>query len=274
MQDINETEAFALDGFLMLAVLAFFGIAGFIVLKAFGAILVPFAMILFSGFTIVNPNDCKVVTFFGQYIGTISKNGFLWTVPLTLKERVSYRFVNFSTDKIKVNDLKGNPIEIAAIVVWRVSNAARSVFNVDDYRVFVANQSDMAVRSIAAQYPYDAEDGASLRGHTGEIVEKLESELQEKLGIAGITVREVRISHLAYAPEIAAAMLRRQQAEAVLQARRFLVENALTIVDGVLAHFTKSQLTNVSDDQKVALINNLLVTLTADREAHPVLNVG
>ena len=238
---------------------------------------VPFViisvLIVLSGFTIINPNEARVLTFFGRYMGTVTMNGLVWTVPFTQKQKVSLRFINFTSPKLKVNDSNGNPIEIGSVIVWRVENAAKAIFTVDAYQEFISNQSEIVIRSIAAQYPYDAEGEISLRGSTGEITEKLINELQEKLQIAGILIKDAKISHLAYSPEIAVAMLRRQQAEAVLFARRRLVEGALGIVDDVLEHYKKQDI-NLSDEHRIELINNLLVTLTSDREANPIVNVG
>ena len=240
-------------------------------------ITIPFIIIsilvLISGFTVINPNESRVLTFFGRYVGTVTMNGFVWTIPITQKQKVSLRFVNFTSPKLKVNDSNGNPIEIGSVIVWRVENAAKALFTVDAYQEFISNQSEIVIRSIAAQYPYDAEGRTSLRGSTGEITEKFVSELQEKLHIAGIFIKDAKISHLAYSPEIAVAMLRRQQAEAVLFARRRLVEGALGIVDDVLKHYKKQDI-DLSKENQIELINNLLVTLTSDKEANPIVNVG
>jgi regulator of protease activity HflC (stomatin/prohibitin superfamily) len=232
------------------------------------------AFFLLTGFTIIEPNTSKVITFFGKHKGTLSKDGFYYTLPLSGKQKIPRRYINFNTQQIKVNDAAGNPVEIAAVVVWRVIDPAKAVLDVDDYRQFIANQSEIAVRSIAAKYPYDGDGIPSLRDNADDIARILVDDLQDKLKIAGIHVEEVRISHLAYAPEIAAVMLKRQQAVAVLQARRYLVENALAIVDDVLLHYAKDAPLNVSDEKKLSFINNMLVTLVADRESQPVLSVG
>lgn len=274
---LNETDqhAFELNGFFVIALIGLLGLLCLLIFPPLSTGLIPIGLIILTGVTIVEPNEAKVITFLGRYVGTIRSNGFIVTTPFSRKETVSLKYINFNTETLKVNDLKGNPIEIAAVVVWHVDNAAKAVFNVDNYRQFIGNQSEIAVRSIAAQYPYDADENTtSLRGNAQDIAESLVSELQDKLSIAGITVQEVRISHLAYASEIAAAMLKRQQAEAVLHARSFLIEGALTIVDGVLQHFEQEKKLDISDDKKVELINNLLVTLTSDKESNPVLNVG
>lgn len=240
-------------------------------------LLLPIGVIiflLFSGFTIIQPNEAKVITFFGKYVGTIKENGFLYTIPFSLKTCVQLKLINFVTDHLKVNDRNGNPIEIGAVVVWRVADAAQASLNIDDYKTFVANQSDTAVRTLAAHYPYDSEKEVSLRGNLEEIADKLNSVLQEKLSIAGIVVEETKLSHLAYASEVAAAMLKRQQAVAIFEARQYMVENALAIIDDVMKHFETKDTIKFSDDKKAELINSLLIVMTSDREASPVLNVG
>ena len=278
MEDVIDKPALSVNGFIVFGAMI---VLALVIIGAGGengAVgTVPFViisvLIVLSGFTIINPNEARVLTFFGRYMGTVTMNGLVWTVPFTQKQKVSLRFINFTSPKLKVNDSNGNPIEIGSVIVWRVENAAKAIFTVDAYQEFISNQSEIVIRSIAAQYPYDAEDKISLRGNTGEITEKLVNELQEKLQIAGILIKDAKISHLAYSPEIAVAMLRRQQAEAVLFARRRLVEGALGIVDDVLEHYKKQGI-NLSDEHRIELINNLLVTLTSDREANPIVNVG
>ena len=278
MEDIIDKPALSVNGFIVFGAMIVLSLVIIGVGGENGAVgTVPFViisvLIVLSGFTIINPNEARVLTFFGRYMGTVTMNGLVWTVPVTQKQKVSLRFINFTSPKLKVNDSNGNPIEIGSVIVWRVENAAKAIFTVDAYQEFISNQSEIVIRSIAAQYPYDAEGEISLRGSTGEITEKLINELQEKLQIAGILIKDAKISHLAYSPEIAVAMLRRQQAEAVLFARRRLVEGALGIVDDVLEHYKKQHI-NLSDEHRIELINNLLVTLTSDREANPIVNVG
>ena len=274
MEDITDKPALSINGFIIFVSMV---VLALVTIGIGGEVAIPFVIILIliiaSGFTVINPNESRVLTFFGRYVGTVTMNGFVWTVPVTQKQKVSLRFINFTSPKLKVNDSNGNPIEIGSVIVWRVENSAKALFTVDAYQEFISNQSEIVVRSIAAQYPYDAEGKTSLRGSTGEITEKLINELQEKLQIAGIFIKDAKISHLAYSPEIAVAMLRRQQAEAVLFARRRLVEGALGIVDDVLEHYRKQGI-NLSDEHRIELINNLLVTLTSDREANPIVNVG
>ena len=195
-------------------------------------------------------------------------------MPFTSKTKVPLKLVNFVTDHLKVNDRNGNPIEIGAVVVWRVTDAAQATFNVDDYKTFVGNQSDIAIRALAAHYPYDSESETSLRGNIDEVAHQLQETLQAKLAVAGIHIEETRLTHLAYASEIAGAMLKRQQAVAIFQARRYMVENALAIIDEVMAHFDKSSGVVISDDKKADLINSLLVVMTSEKESNPVINVG
>ena len=274
MQENKDFIAPSMSGFLALAL--WLGLAFFVMITP-GFLKAPLGILAFflsTGFIIIAPNSSKVITFFGKYKGTLSKDGFYYTLPLSGKQKVLRRYINFNTPQLKVNDASGNPIEIAAVVVWRVIDPAKAVFDVDDYRQFIGNQSEIAVRNIAAKYPYDGDGIASLRDNADDIARILVEDLQGKLEIAGIHVEEVRISHLAYAPEIAAVMLKRQQAVAVLQARRYLVENALAIVDDVLLHYAKDAPLNVSDEKKLSFINNMLVTLVADRESQPVLSVG
>ena len=270
MEDITDKPALSINGFIIFVSMV---VLALVTIGIGGEVAIPFVIILIliiaSGFTVINPNESRVLTFFGRYVGTVTMNGFVWTVPVTQKQKVSLRFINFTSPKLKVNDSNGNPIEIGSVIVWRVENSAKALFTVDAYQEFISNQSEIVIRSIAAQYPYDAEGKTSLRGSTGEITEKLIHELQEKLQIAGILIKDAKISHLAYSPEIAVAMLRRQQAEAVLFARRRLVEGALGIVDDVLEHYRKQGI-NLSDEHRIELINNLLVTLTSDREANPI----
>ena len=274
MQTINDRDAFAINGFpLLLGWIVVLGVAALI----WPPLAVPVAVIFVlvaTGFTIIQPNEARVVTFFGRYIGTLRQNGLLYTVPFTIKKRVPVKLINFVTDHLKVNDRNGNPIEIGAVVVWRVADAAQATFNVDDYKVFVANQSDIAIRALAAHYPYDSETETSLRGNIDEIAEKLQQSLQAKLAVAGIVIEETRLTHLAYAAEIAMAMLKRQQAVAIFQARRYMVENALAIIDEVILHFDAKDSMTISDDKKAELINSLLIVMTSDKESSPVINLS
>lgn len=274
MRSVQDYPAPAISGFAILGMLII-GVGFLLVLNpALGGVGIFISIIISTGFCIINPNDAKVITFFGKYKGTIKDNGFLWTIPLSGARRVPLKMINFNTEIMKVNDLRGNPIEVGAVVVWRVQDAAKACYNVDAYRPFVTNQSEIALRSIVAHYPYDSDEGASLRGNAEEIALKLVEELQKKLAVAGVVIEEVRIAHLAYASEIASSMLKRQQAVAVLEARKYLVENALSIVDSVMEHFDKKGIKSISDDKKAEVVNNLLVTLISEKDANPVISVG
>jgi regulator of protease activity HflC (stomatin/prohibitin superfamily) len=231
---------------------------------------------LLCGVFIVNPNEARVLQLFGSYAGTARDAGLRWANPLLTKKRISLRVRNFESGQLKVNDHDGNPIDIAAIVVWRVVDTAEAAFEVDDYQNYVHVQSESAVRNLAAQYSYDAtEEGrVSLRGSTPEIADKLKSEIQDRLAKAGVEVIEARISHLAYAPEIAQVMLRRQQASAIIAARSKIVEGAVTMVEMALQMLSRHNVVELDEDRKAAMVSNLMVVLCADREAQPVINTG
>lgn len=240
------------------------------------SVLVVISCILPAGFTIVQPNDLRVLIFFGKYIGTIRQAGFWYVNPFTVKKAVSLRIHNFNSEKIKVNDLHGNPIEIAAVIVWKVIDSARAIFDVQNYEEFVAIQSETAIRALATDYAYDSseEDKASLRGNTQEISEELKKQVQSRLEIAGLEILESRISHLAYAPEIAQAMLRRQQAQAVVAARQKIVEGAVGMVDMALKSLSEQHIVQLDEDKKATMVNNLLVALVSEVQAQPVINAG
>jgi regulator of protease activity HflC (stomatin/prohibitin superfamily) len=236
----------------------------------------PLTVLCFFGLTVVNPNQARVIQLFGEYKGTLKEQGFWWVNPLTLRRRVSLRVRNFESSKLKVNDHDGNPIEIAAVVVWRVVETAEAVFHVDDYEQFVHVQSEAAVRNLATSYPYDAhEEGQmSLRVSATEINHRLREEIHERLSRAGVEVIEARLSHLAYAPEIASAMLRRQQASAIIAARQKIVEGAVSMVEMALAQLSAKQIVQLDEERKAAMVSNLLVVLCSDRDAQPVVNAG
>jgi regulator of protease activity HflC (stomatin/prohibitin superfamily) len=225
---------------------------------------------------VINPNEAKVVQLFGVYKGSIKEQGLWWVNPLTQRRRVSLRIRNFETSKLKVNDQDGNPIEIAAVVVWRVVETAEAVFQVDDYEHFVHVQSEAAVRNLATSYPYDAHqpEQMSLRMSVMEIAHKLRDEIQERLTKAGVEVVEARISHLAYAPEIANAMLRRQQASAIIAARQKIVEGAVGMVEMALDQLSEKGVVTLDEERKATMVSNLLVVLCSDRDAQPVVNTG
>jgi len=283
----REKDARAFSGWLMLVALLAGGIlcawgffnaaqarSGWVVI----AWVLAFALdaFLLSGFFVVNPNQAKVVLLFGNYRGTQKAAGFWWMNPLTSKRTVSLRIRNFETPKLKVNDNHGNPIEIAAVVVWRVVETAETIFNVDDYENFVHVQSEAALRNLATSYPYDQhEEGEkALRSHTAEIAAQLRKEIQERLEKAGVEVIEARISHLAYAPEIAGAMLRRQQASAIIAARQKIVEGAVSMVQMALDQLAAKQVVQLDEERKASMVSNLLVVLCSDRDAQPIVNTG
>lgn len=279
MRPISEKRAWRVNGFLMLLADVILLIAG-ILLVAWGNPLGVFLFVVIAltvtGFVIVHPNESRVLTFLGRYTGTIRESGFFWANPFAWKSRVSLRVRNFNSGKLKVNDAKGNPIEIGAVVVWRVVDTAKAMFDVDDYKEFVSIQSETAIRALASQYPYDSyeEDMASLRGIPDEVADALKRQVQERLQVAGVEVMEARISHLAYAQEIAQAMLRRQQAEAVIAAREKIVEGAVSMVEMAITHFEQQHLVKLDDERRASMVNNLMVALVAEGDAQPVINTG
>ncbi len=227
-----------------------------------------------QGFFINDPNEARVIEFFGHYIGTYFKSGICVTLPFSSKYIVSLKFQNINTEKIKVNDANGSPIEISAVIVWRVSSPAKAYYNVNNYHEFVFVQSDSVIRELASNYPYDSEsDEESLRKNSDKISSELQSMLQQRLDIAGIEITEARISHLAYSSEIAQAMLRRQQAHAITSARRHIVQNAIGITEEVIAHFEKNKSLQLDGKQKVQLINNLLIALISEQDAQPTISL-
>jgi hypothetical protein len=232
--------------------------------------------VLAIGFFTVNPNEGRVLQLFGHYVGTARTPGLRWANPFYTKKRVSLRVRNFESAKLKVNDHEGNPIEIAAVVVWRVVDTAEAIFEVDDYANYVHVQSEAALRNLATSYSYDAheEDQKSLRGNTAEVAEHLKNEIQDRLAKAGVEVLEARISHLAYAPEIAAAMLQRQQAGAIIAARQRIVEGAVGMVEMALDLLSRRAIVQLDDERKAAMVSNLLVVLCGERSTQPVVNAG
>ena len=282
MQD--ETAASTLSGYPMLAILpltVLAGVAGALILggvaiKILSLIVALLALVCLAGFYMVAPNEGRVLQLFGQYVGTDRALGLRWANPFYSKQRVSLRIRNFESGQLKVNDSAGNPIEIAAVVVWRVVDTAEAVFEVDDYEDYVAIQSEAAIRNMATSYPYDDHEGESitLRGSANEIGDILKAEVQDRLGKAGVEVLEARISHLAYAPEIASAMLQRQQASAIVAARSKIVEGAVSMVEAALAQLTERQIIDLDAQSKASMVSNLLVILCSDRAAQPVVNSG
>jgi regulator of protease activity HflC (stomatin/prohibitin superfamily) len=228
------------------------------------------------GFFMVQPNQGRVLLLFGRYVGTVKSEGLRWTNPFYQKKSISLRVRNFETAKLKVNDNSSNPVEIAAVVVWRVVDTAEALFEVDNYENFVHVQSESALRGLANQYPYDAHDEGqrSLSGSTADVAAQLQHEIQERLSKAGVRVLEARISHLAYAPEIASVMLRRQQASAIIAARRKIVEGAVLMVEDALQQLSAKQIVRLDDERKAAMVSNLLVVLCSDQQTQPVVNTG
>jgi regulator of protease activity HflC (stomatin/prohibitin superfamily) len=228
------------------------------------------------GFFMVQPNQGKVLLLFGRYVGTVKTEGLRWANPLYQKKAISLRVRNFETTKLKVNDNSSNPVEIGAVVVWRVVDTAEAMFEVDNFEDFVHVQSEAALRGLANQYAYDAheENQLSLSGSTAEVAERLQREIQERLAKAGVRVLEARISHLAYAPEIASAMLRRQQASAIISARRKIVEGAVLMVEDALQQLSAKQVVRLDEERKAAMVSNLLVVLCSDQSTQPVVNTG
>ncbi|MBT2875336.1 SPFH domain-containing protein [Streptomyces cellulosae] len=241
-----------------------------------GIVIALASFIAMCGLNMVAPGEARVVQLFGRYRGTIRQDGLRWVNPFTSRTKISTRVRNHETAVLKVNDAYGNPIELAAVVVWRVEDTAQATFEVDDYVEFVSTQTEAAVRHIAIEYPYDAhdEDGLSLRGNAEEITEKLAVELHARVEAAGVQIIESRFTHLAYAPEIASAMLQRQQAGAVVAARQQIVEGAVGMVESALARIQEQDIVDLDPERKAAMVSNLMVVLCGDRSAQPVLNTG
>lgn len=233
--------------------------------------------VMTSGFTIIDPNQAQAFTFFGSYIGVIREAGFWFTVPLTVRNHVSLRVSNFNSEKLKVNDLEGNPIEIAAVVVYRVFDSAKATFDVEDYEEFVYTQSETSIRHIASKYAYDNftdDEKFTLRQHSDEVAEKLKVDLQDRLKVAGVEVIEARIMHLAYSSEIASAMLQRQQAQAVLGARRVIVDGAVSMVKSAIDQLSEQKIVELDDEKKAQMVNNLMVALVSENGSQPIINTG
>lgn len=287
MEAIRESRSWRVNGFGAVAVEIVLLVVAWVLIREiiahpeallitlFIVIILAFGLCI-GGFFVVQPNEGRVLVFFGRYVGSVRDAGFWWTNPLTVKKHISLRIRNFNSEKIKVNDLQGNPIEIAAVIVWRVVDTARALFDVQNYEGFVAIQSETAIRSLTSQYPYDAhEEGkASLRGNPKEVSENLMHQVQARLDVAGVEVIEARISHLAYAPEIAQAMLRRQQAEAVVAARQKIVEGAVGMVESALKMLSEQNVLTLDEERKAAMVNNLLVALVSEHDTQPVINTG
>jgi len=287
MEKIVEKPANKLNGFLMLFfALALVAIDIYLLVLGiksnnpqilwFFIPLLLIGIITLTGLIMVQPNDSRVLIFFGKYIGTVRHSGFWWVNPFTVRKRVSLRIRNFNSQRIKVNDLHGNPIEIGAVIVWRVIDTAKAVFDVENYEQFVDIQSETAIRTLASEFPYDVEedDKSSLRGSPQEIADSLKNTVQTRLEVVGVNIIEARISHLAYAQEIAQAMLRRQQAQAIIAARIKIVEGAVGMVQMALKALSEQKIVTLDEDKKATMVNNLMVALVSESNAQPVINTG
>ncbi|WP_163518128.1 SPFH domain-containing protein [Gelidibacter japonicus] len=272
------------NGYLMLFLFLILMIGGIALLirteNAIFAFAIVAAILIAPGFVMVQPNNSRVLLLFGKYVGTVKKNGFYWVNPFYTKTKISLRASNFDSERLKVNDKLGNPVMISTILVWRVENTYKAAFDVDNFQNFVRVQTDAAVRKLASMYPYDnfADEGLTeditLRSSVNEVSEALEKELEERLAIAGIEVLEARIGYLAYAQEIANAMLKRQQATAIVAARHKIVQGAVSMVEMALDELSKKDIIHLDEDRKAAMVSNLMVILCSDKDATPVVNAG
>ncbi|OOZ78695.1 hypothetical protein BHL35_18355 [Bacillus cereus] len=278
---MKEKQVFYVNGFLgIIGILILAAISVFFLVQEIfigAALTIILAAVLATGIGIVQPNQAKVITFFGNYLGTIRQNGLFLTIPFAFRQTVSLRVENFNSKKLKVNDVDGNPIEIAAVIVYKVVDSAKAMFGVEHYDRFVEIQSETAIRHVATKYPYDNfqdETCITLRGNTEEISEELKRELEARLEIAGVEVLETRLTHLAYATEIAHAMLQRQQAKAVLAARKEIVEGAVKMAKDSIHMLDEEGVLELDDERKANMVNNLLVAIVSDKGAQPVINTG
>lgn len=277
----EEKDYNALNGYTMLFAIFLMFVLGVALLRVYvGVFLIIAAVVSMPGFIMVTPNGSRVLLLFGKYVGTIKENGFFWANPFFTKRKISLRASNFDSERLKVNDKLGNPVMISTILVWRVTDTYKAAFEVDDYQNFVRVQTDAAVRKLATMYPYDnfADDGLdediTLRSSVNEVSEALEKEVQERLSMAGIEVLEARIGYLAYAQEIANAMLKRQQATAIVAARHKIVEGAVSMVEMALEELGKKELVALDEERKAAMVSNLMVVLCSDKDVSPVVNTG
>ncbi|MBA6151660.1 SPFH domain-containing protein [Gelidibacter maritimus] len=272
------------NGYLMLFLFLILFIGGIVAIaitkNALYAFAVLGALFIAPGFLMVQPNNSRVLLLFGKYVGTVKRNGFYWVIPFYTKTKISLRASNFDSERLKVNDKLGNPVMISTILVWRVENTYKAAFDVDNFQDFVRVQTDAAVRKLASMYPYDnfADEGLiediTLRSSVNEVSEALEKELEERLAIAGIEVLEARIGYLAYAQEIANAMLKRQQATAIVAARHKIVQGAVSMVEMALEELSKKDIVHLDEERKAAMVSNLMVILCSDKDATPVVNAG
>ncbi|MBS1005665.1 SPFH domain-containing protein [Levilactobacillus brevis] len=278
---MTEKAVFHINGYLgLILVLVILGMGAYLSVVGWGvlgAILVVLAVLAASSLTIIGPNQSKVLTFFGRYIGTIKESGLYLTVPLTTKITVSLRVRNFNSAILKVNDLQGNPVEIAAVIVFKVVDTSKALFAVEDYEKFVEIQSESAIRHVASEYAYDNfgdHQALTLRSNPTEVSNHLTEELQARLEVAGVQIIETRLTHLAYATEIASAMLQRQQSQAILSARKIIVEGAVSITEGAIEQLAAETDLHLTDNQKLQLINNMMVSIINERGSQPVINTG
>ncbi|SRR6056297_443324 len=277
----TEKNHSPLNGYVVLFVALVLLVGGVFLLRIYvGAFMIFIAVLMLPGFVLVNPNGSRVLLLFGKYMGTIKKNGLFWVNPFYTKKKISLRASNFDSERLKVNDKLGNPVMISTILVWRVTNTYKAAFEVDDYQNFVRVQTDAAVRKLASMYPYDnfADEGLdediTLRSSVNEVSDALEKEVQERLSMAGIEVLEARIGYLAYAQEIANAMLKRQQATAIVAARHKIVEGAVSMVEMALHELSKKEVVTLDEERKAAMVSNLMVVLCSDKDASPIVNTG
>lgn len=278
---MTEKTVFHINGYLgLILVLVILGLGAYLSVVGWGVlgvILVVLAVLAASSLTIIGPNQSKVLTFFGRYIGTIKESGLYLTVPLTTKTTVSLRVRNFNSAILKVNDLQGNPVEIAAVIVFKVVDTSKALFAVEDYEKFVEIQSESAIRHVASEYAYDNfgdHQALTLRSNPTEVSNHLTEELQARLEVAGVQIIETRLTHLAYATEIASAMLQRQQSQAILSARKIIVEGAVSITEGAIEQLAAETDLHLTDNQKLQLINNMMVSIINERGSQPVINTG
>lgn len=277
----TEKNHSPINGYIILFVLLALLVGGVLLLRIYvGAFMILAALLLFPGFVLVNPNSSRVLLLFGKYIGTIKQNGLFWVNPFFTKKKISLRASNFDSERLKVNDKLGNPIMISTILVWRVTDTYKAAFDIDDYQNFVRVQTDAAVRKLASMYPYDnfADEGLdediTLRSSVNKVSDALEQEVQERLSMAGIEVLEARIGYLAYAQEIANAMLKRQQATAIVAARHKIIEGAVSMVEMALTELSKKELVTLDEERKAAMVSNLMVVLCSDKDVSPIVNTG
>ncbi|MEL7479011.1 MAG: SPFH domain-containing protein [Pseudomonadota bacterium] len=279
---MKETKGFSTNGYgatVIFIAIALACLSQFNPANGSGILFVVLAVLslaCLTGLFMVQPNQGRVLTLFGSYVGTVKENGLRWTVPFFIRRNISLRLRNFESNKIKVNDAHGNPIEIATVVVWSVNDTAEAVFEVDDYESFVNIQSEAALRNMSSAYPYDQHDGdeIALRSHPIQVSEALKTEIQDRLAKAGVKVHEARISHLAYASEIASAMLQRQQASAIIAARQKIVDGAVGMVELALSRLSEREIVELDEERKAAMVSNLLVVLCAEQNTQPVVNAG